>query len=160
MALSVRSKKYDFALLECPPEDHSSHLAVKQLHGDSTRELVGAPLTLCTFQASIQKELQDFRQGINFDLGLMPAYGCTISNQHHHLLYDVRSWAGDSGTAIVMLEGEVIGMHIEAANTLLEQLDRDKEADQQMVDVAESLDAAATSTAQAYIALLCHVFAK
>ena len=51
-------------------------------------------------------------------------------------------------------------MHIEAANTLLEQLDRDKEIDQQMADVAESLAAAAASTSQASIALLCHVFAK
>ena len=91
MALGVRSKKYDYALLECPPEDHSSHLAIKQLRGDSTRKLVGAPLTLCAFQAGIQKELQDVRQGTSFELELMPAYGCNISDQRHHLLYDVRS---------------------------------------------------------------------
>ena len=59
-----------------------------------------------------------------------------------------------------MFEAEVIGMHIEAANTLLEQLERDKEVDEQMADVAESLAAAATRTPQASIALLCHVFAK
>ena len=160
MALGVRSKKYDYALLECPPDDHSSHLAVRQLRGDSTRELVGAPLTLCAFQVGMQKELQDFRQGLNLEIGLMPAFGCKLSDQRHHLLYDVRSWAGDSGTALVMFEGEVVGMHIEVANTFVEKLDREKEIDQQMEDVAESLAAAASSTAQAGIALLCHVFAK
>lgn len=64
---------------------------------------------------------------------------------------------GDSGTGLVFLHGEVVGMHVQVADTLLEQLDRDQLGDQQMADVAESLAAAATSMPQAKVALLCHV---
>ena len=42
----------------------------------------------------------------------------------------------------------------------MQQLDRDQVTDHQMQDVAESLAAAAASTSQAGVALLCHVFAK
>ena len=103
MTVGVRSKMYDYVLLVCSPGGHSSHLAVRQLPRDSTQELVGAPLTLCAFQGGMQKELQDFRQSLRLEIGLMPAFGCKLLKNCHHLLYDVRSWAGDSGTAIVML---------------------------------------------------------
>jgi hypothetical protein len=160
MEIGTRSKKYDYALLHCSVDKHSDHLTVRQIRGNSTDELIGAFLTLCVFQAGMQKELVDSKQDTLLDYGLMPAYGCKLSDKRHHLLYDVRCWAGDSGTAIVLCEGEVVGMHVEVANVLMEQLDRDQVVDQQMQDVAESLAAAATSTPQAGVALLCHVFAK
>lgn len=160
MEIGTRSKKYDYALLHCSVDKHSDHLTVRRFGGNSMDELVGAPLTLCVFQTGLQNELVDFRQNTHLEIGLMPAYGCKLSDKHHHLLYDVRSWAGDSGTAVVLFEGEVVGMHIEVAKVLMEQLDTDQVTDHQMQDVAESLAAAAASTPQAGVALLCHVFAK
>ncbi len=160
MEIGTRSKKYDYALLHCSADKHSDHLTVRQLRGNGTDELIGAFLTLCVFQAGMQKESVDFKQDTLLDYGLMPAYGCKLSAKRHHLLYDVRSWAGDSGTAVVLFEGEVVGMHVGVANALMEQLDRDQVIDHEMQDVAESLAAAAASTPQAGVALLCHVFAK
>ena len=116
MEIGTSSKKYDYALLHCSVDTHSDHLMVRQLQSSSTDELIGALLTLCPFQAGIQNELVDFRQGTHLEIGLMPAYGCKLSNKRHHLLYDVRSWNGDSGAALVLFEGEVVGMHIGVAN--------------------------------------------
>ena len=99
MDIGTRFKKYDYALLHCSVDKHSDHLTVKQLQGNSTDELVGAPLTLCVFQAGIQN---DFRQGTHLEIGLVPAYDCKLSDKQHHLLYDVRSWGGDSGAALVL----------------------------------------------------------
>lgn len=162
MKIGMRCKKYDYALLECNEAEHSDHLSVRHLQRDSTYELTGDLLAVCVFQThfvcKVRDELVDF--GSQLDFGLFPAYGCKLSKHRCHLLYDVRSWAGDSGTGLVFLEGEVVGMHVQVADTLLEQLDRDQLGDQQMADVAESLAAAAASTPQAKVALLCHVFAK
>ena len=145
MEIGTRSKKYDYALLHCSVDKHSDHLTVRQIRGNSTDELIGAFLTLCVFQAGMQKELVDFKQDTLLHYGLMPAYGCKLSDKRHHLLYDVRCWAGDSGTAIVLFEGQVVGLHIEVANALMEQLDKDQLIDHQMQDVAQSLAAAAAS---------------
>lgn len=171
--VTKRSKEYDYALLECDAQLHPDHLTVRtfaHVEGasdatgssgiDEIDALTGAPLVLCAFQIGVQKDLPEFRQGTQIELGLMPAYGCKLSSYRHHLLYDVRSWCGDSGAALVMYEGEVVGMHISAANTLVDQLDRDKTVDEQLTDVAESLAAAASSTPQASVALLCHVFVQ
>ena len=164
MRVTKRSKEYDYAVLECEIERHPDHLRVRTFTGeegsssaeDDLEDLRGAPLVLCAFQSGVQAELPESQQ----DFGLMPAYGCKLSAQRHHLLYDVRSWCGDSGPALVMYEGEVVGMHMNAANTLLEKHDRDKTIDEQLADVAESLAAAASSTAQVSVALLCHVFVQ
>lgn len=164
--VTKRSKEYDYAILECEIELHGDHLMVRTFTGenpsssadDDLEDLTGAPLVLCAFQIGVQDELPEFEQGPQVDFGLMPAYGCKLSAKRHHLLYDVRSWCGDSGAALVMYEGEVVGMHIDAANTLVEKLDRDKSVDEQLADVAESLAAAASSTSQVSVALLCHVF--
>lgn len=162
MKIGMRCKKYDYALLECDEAEHSDHLAVRHLQRDSTYELAGALLTVCVFQThfvyKVQDKLVDF--GSQLDFGLFPAYGCKLSKHRRYLLYDVRNWAGDSGTGLLFLQGEVVGMHVQVADTLLEQLDRDQVVDQQMADVAESLAVATASTPQAQVALLCHVFAK
>lgn len=162
MKIGMRCKKYDYALLECDEAEHSDHLAVRHLQRDSTHEVAGALLAVCVFQTHFAFKVRDtvIDFGSQLDWGLFPAYGCKLSKHHRHLLYDVRSWAGDSGTGLVFLEGKVVGMHVQVADTLLEQLDRDQLGDQQMADVAESLAAAAASTPQAKVALLCHVFVK
>lgn len=160
MEIGTRSKKYDYALLHCSVDKHSDHLNVRRLRGNLMDETMGAPLSLCVFQTGMQNELVHFRQGIHLEIGLMPAYGCRLSDKPHHLLYDVRSWAGDAGTAVVLFDGEVVGMHVEVADALMEQLDRDQLSDHQMQDVAESLAAAAANTPQSGVALLCHVFAE
>ena len=51
-------------------------------------------------------------------------------------------------------------MHLAAANTLVDDLDRAKELDAQMIDVAESIASFAASTAQLGVALLCHAVAE
>lgn len=160
MEIGTCSKKYDYALLHCSVDRHSDHLNVRRLRGNLMAELIGAPLTLFVFQTGMQNELVHFRQGTHLKIGLMPAYGRKLSDKRLHLLYDMRSWAGDSGTAVVLFEGEVVGMHVEVADVLMEQLGRDQLSDHQMQDVAESLAAAAANTPQSGVALLCHVFAK
>lgn len=102
MKIGMRCKKYDYALLECDEAEHSEHLAVRHLQRDSTYELTGALLTICVFQThfvyKVRNKLVDF--GSQLDFGLFPAYGCKLSKNRQHLLYDVKlggrfqDWAG------------------------------------------------------------------
>ena len=170
--IQSRSRTYDYALLECGAACHLEHLVVHRLDGnvhgaaavssasstDSRFFLRGKALTLCAFQIGLREELPEFGEGADIDMGLVPAYGCKLSLHGRHLLYDVNSFPGNSGCAVLLHEGEVVAMHMASANVLMEQLDRDQEVDDQMKDVAESIAVAASSTAQLGVALLCHVF--
>lgn len=125
-------------LLECNPQMHPDHMQVQtftQHDGDSSlfHPLVGAPLVVCVLELSSQ---MNSRMGRKVELSVFPAYGCKLSTSRDHLLYDVRTWCGVLGAAIIMYEGSVVGMHM------------------------RHVPAAAAPSNQASIALLCHVSVK
>ena len=151
-----RNTPYDYALLECGPDVQRDHLVL----ASPSERLMGRALTLCAFQIGLRKDLPDWGKGADVDMGLLQARGCKLSKQKHHLLYDVSSLPGDSGCALVLYDGKVVGMHLAAANTLLDHLDRAKELDAQMNEVAESIASFAANTSQLGIALLCHAFTE
>ena len=151
-----RNTPYDYALLECGADVQRDHLVL----ASPSERLMGRALTLCAFQIGLRKDLPEWGKGADIDLGLLQARGCKLSKQKHHLLYDVSSMPGDSGCALVLYDGKVVGMHLAAANTLVDNLDRAKEIDAQMNEVAESIASFAAGTSQLGIALLCHAFTK
>ena len=46
------------------------------------------------------------------------------SHQNRHILYDCPTFSGDSGSALVMHDGKVIGMHVEGVNEMKERIAR------------------------------------
>ena len=151
-----RNTPYDYALLECGADVQRDHLAL----ASPSERLMGRALTLCAFQIGLRKDLPEWGKGAEIDMGLLQARGCKLSKQKHHLLYDVSSLPGNSGCALVLYDGKVVGMHLAAANTLADNLERAKELDAQMNEVAESIASFAAGTSQLGIALLCHAFTE
>ena len=143
---------YDYALLECGAVVHEKHLVIARFTGDAgaaatdlTEFLRGKALMLCAYQIDLSQGSQEFGS-------------CKLSKNRHHLLYDVRSIGGDSGYALVLYNGKVLGLHQADANTLIDNLDRAKEIDAQMNEVADSIVSFAAGTEQWGVALLCHAF--
>ena len=151
-----RNTPYNYALLECGADVQRDHLVL----ASPSERLMGRALTLCAFQIGLRKNWPEWGKDADIDMGLLQARGCKLSKQKHHLLYYVSSLPGDSGCALVLYDGKVVGMHLAAANTLVDNLDRAKELDAQMNEVAESIASFAASTSQLGIFLLCHAFTK
>ena len=106
-------------------------------------------MTLCAL------EMPESGKGTDIDMGLLSAFGCKLSKHKHHLLYDVNSIVDKFGYALVLFEGEVVGIHLAMANTLVDDLER--ELDAQMDELADSIASAADNTAQLGVACLCEV---
>ena len=115
-----------------------------------TTAFVGKALTVCAL------ELPESGKSTGIDMGLLSAFGCKLSKHKHHLLYDVNGIVDEFGFALVLFEGKPVGMHLAMANTLIDHLER--ELDAQMDEVAESIASAADHPAQLGVALLCHMF--
>ena len=105
----------------------------------------GRALTLYTL--SLRKDLPEWGKGADIDMGLLQARGRTLSKQKQHLLYDdVSGLLGDAESAVVLFDDKVVRMHPPPANTLVDDLER--ELDAQMDEVAGSIASAANNPAQ------------
>ena len=154
--IRARNTPYDYALLACGAEDQQDHLVVAR----PTEFLMGRALTLCAFRIGLRKDLPEWGEGADIDMGLVQARDCKLSMQKHHLLYDVSCLPGNSGCALVLYNSKVVGMHLDSANSFVDNLDRAKDLDAQMNEVAESIASFNASTALLVVALLCHVFTE
>jgi hypothetical protein len=61
-------------------------------------------------------------------------------SQRRHLYYSCPIFAGDSGAALVIKDGCLVGMHLETINALCEQIDRKKLIKDHFSNVEESLE--------------------
>jgi hypothetical protein len=98
--------------------------------------LAGDTLALCAFQLAIQEDLPEF----SCSLGVMSAGGVKLSTNSRHLLYSCTTWAGDSGAALLLQDGQLVGIHVEFVNALRENLQRKAAVDDRLTDVEDSLD--------------------
>ena len=103
-----------------------------------------ASLALCTFQLAIQEDLPDFGIG----LGVMTASAVRLSPNLRHVLYSCTTYAGDSGAALLLRDGQLVGIHLEFVNALRESLDRKTSIDSRLSDVEESLAALVAGAGQ------------
>jgi len=142
----------DYAVLSTDAH-FSKHLP---LYRGPSGSLVGRQLALCAFQLGIHQELHEWSSS---SVGVMPATGVKLSRQEHHLMYSSDTWPGDSGGALVMHNGELVGLHLMGVNALKEKLERLQDLEERVTAVEESLESAARSVASGCIALLASVFA-
>lgn len=95
-------------LLECNPHMHPDQSFIYE--GSSLfHPLVGAPLVVAVPELASPVNSP---MGSKVELSVFPAYGCKLSTSRDQTMYDVRTWCGVSGAAILMYEGSVVGMHI------------------------------------------------
>ena len=134
-----RSRKDDYALLQCGAAIQQEHLVAFRVQGggdaaalsiDPTEFLSGKALTRCFYKKSPHKESAELGEGTDVNMGLLPAFGGKVSKHKHLLLYEARGFCGATGcAALLSYEGEVVGMHLAVAGS-----------------------------SQLRVALLCHVF--
>ena len=104
----------------------------------------GTTLALCAFQTAIQEHAPEF----GCRMGVMPATAVRVSPHGRHLLYACTTYAGDSGGALLMHDGQLVGIHLDFVNALREHLSRQGSVAERLTDAEESLDALMTGAGQ------------
>lgn len=119
----------------------------------------GAALALCAFPWAIQEDLLD--EQFSSGLGVMSANGVRLSPHARHLLYSCITYAGDSGGALLLQDGELVGVHLDFANALREALARRASVDVRLSGVEGSLAALVAGAGQGTcVALLASEFER
>ena len=113
--------------------------------GPPARIAGSAALALCTFHMAIQEGLPE-RFGMG--LGVMTASALRLSPNMRHVLYSCTTYAGDSGAALLLRDGQLVGIHLVFVNALRESLDRKTSMDSRLSDVEESLAALVVGAGQ------------
>ena len=112
-----RVKQLDYAKLSCEVK----HDFLESYEGDPA-SLIRAQLALCTFSVGTAEDSDDDELAENFadGIGVMPASGVKLSKDNRFLVYTSTMWAGDSGGALVMHDGKLVGLHLDGVNHLKE----------------------------------------
>ena len=149
VTLAKRRAELDFAILEAA-EDHPFTALT-----DSSN-LRGTQLVLASFRIGIAEYAPMFDRR----LGFCPASGVTTSPHGHHLFYICTTFAGDSGAALLLKDGKLVGIHLEIANAARERLERMKtDLSGRLGQVEESLDALVSGGfGQGAVAILGNAF--
>ena len=77
------------------------------------------PVFLAAYQIGIQERLDEYEMGV--PLGITS--GTIVRRGNRHVVHSCASFKGDSGGAIVISNGKVIGLHMAAVNETKELLD-------------------------------------
>lgn len=150
----VKNTELDYAVLSATGDMLFS--TYPPLYGGPSSSLVGKQLAMCAFQLGVRDELSQWSSS---SVGVMPATGVKLSRHEHHLLYTADTWPGDSGGALVVYSGELVGLHMCGVNALKEKFQQMRSLDERVTAVEESLESAARSVASGCIALLANAFA-
>ena len=130
--LAKHKRELGLAILEAA-KDHSFIASTDSSNLRGTDNLV-----LASFQIGIAEYALTFERR----LGFCPASDVTISPHGQHLLYICTAFAGDSGAALLLKDGELVGLHMDFANAARERLERMKiELKGGLGEVEESIDA-------------------
>ena len=92
---------------------------------------------------------------IFFSLGVMSATVTRLSA--NHIVFQSASFSGDSGSALSLMGGNVIGLHVAGVNEAKELL-RLAEANDRFNAVEASIDSLIRTTGHGCVGLLAHVF--
>lgn len=151
MVVSARDTEMGYAILQSST-DH----AYLPVYADPPEQLAGTDLVLAGYRIGIEEYAPMFSK----KLGFTKANAVTLSN-HNHLLFQCTPFAGDSGAALILKDGCLVGIHQEAVNALRERMQHAKVVKDRLSEVEQSIDALVSGgTSQGCCALLSSVFAK
>ena len=112
--------KLDKHLDYCILEIIGDHTFTEWLETDVSPNLtLTTPVFLAAYQIGIQERLDEYEMGVT--LGITS--GTIVRRGNRHVVHSCASFKGDSGGAIVISNGKVIGLHIAAVNEAKELLD-------------------------------------
>ena len=149
LKVDLIDRENDFIIFAIQGKDAPQHLEPAPVRLDPGGECI-----LVAYQLGIHDELKEL--GKEPSVGVFP--GAITKAHERHFVYNAPSFAGDSGGAIILQEGQAIGMHIMTVNQALElqrfkSLDEDKATTsdivQHIVTLNTRLEAAERATVEA-----------
>jgi hypothetical protein len=149
MTVVTLGKGFDYAILESEKE-HETHL---EMYNGHFEKLTGTQLVLCSFLLAIKEELSEF----SLNLKVMTVNVMGLSHHKHHILYGTTAFPGDSGGAIVVWDGKLVGIHLDSVNALQEKYERKGDVTKRMRVVEDSLENLACSVSEGFVGLLACV---
>ena len=152
ISVCFQDEQQDFAILRCGKGKHA-HLAL--LDTSASPPECGVNFLLAAYQIGITEELGD---DFETTFGLMQ--GCVTKTSKNHMVYQSTTFAGDSGAALTLVNGNVIGIHVEGVNQAKERLRKKSDVNERLTEVENSVDGLIKGTAQGCIGLLAHVVLK
>ena len=112
--------KLDEHLDYCILEIIGDHTFTEWLETDVSPNLkLTTPVFLASYQIGIQKQLDDYNMGVS--LGI--ANGIILRRSNRHMVHSCAAFKGDSGGAIVISNGKVIGLHVASVTEAQHMLD-------------------------------------
>ncbi|GMF11917.1 unnamed protein product [Phytophthora lilii] len=109
--------------------------------------------------ASFRLGITEHRAPYPGKLGFAPATCIAISPHRSHILYSCPIYAGDSGAALILKDGFLVGLHLETINALREKMDRKKVTKARLNAAEKSLEHIVRSgLTQGCSGLLAHAF--
>ena len=136
LKVDLIDRENDFIIFAIQGKDAPQHLEPAPVRLDPGGECI-----LVAYQLGIHDELKEL--GKEPSVGVFP--GAITKAHERHFVYNAPSFAGDSGGAIILREGQVIGMHIMTVNQALElqrlkSLDEDKATTSDIVQHVDSVE--------------------
>jgi len=90
---------------------------------------------LAAYQIGLNQDLKTF----NLETGLGFSPGHIVKKGHRHFLHSCPAFKGDSGGAIVICGGQVVGIHLESVNEFRKTLDMTSSELESVADSVEDL---------------------
>lgn len=122
---------------------------------DSTPTL-GTQFIVAGYNLGISEEL--VVDAFTLDVGIMQ--GTVVKVSRNHFLYQSMTFGGDSGSALTLVGGNVIGIHLAGINEARERIDRLSTIKERLNEVEHSVDSLIKGTAQGCLGLLAGVIMK
>ncbi|GLD95849.1 hypothetical protein PINS_up004527 [Pythium insidiosum] len=149
----ARNAELDFAILK----SSKPRSFIAPWNGDTEDLESRCDLVLASFRLGFN--VDEYQEPYKGKLGFAPAACIAISSHKRHIVFSCPTYAGDSGAALIVKDGCLVGIHQETINALREEIDRKKLVKDRLNDVEESLDNIARSgLAQGCLGLLVHEF--
>jgi hypothetical protein len=113
---------------------------------------LGSQFIVASYNIGIMEELVEFK------LSLGVAQGNVVKVSDNHFVYQSMTHGGDSGAALTLNGGKVIGMHLSGVNEARERLQMNEpSADERIREVESSIDGLIQGTSHGCVGLLSHV---
>lgn len=150
-----RCSASDFALLQAIHEQPACLAPYTGL----TEHLLARNVALCCYQLEIAPELEP-TFGTEPSLGTMRGTVVKLSPHQNHLIVQSDSWPGDSGAAVIVSDGQLVGILTEGVNSLRDKIERLSTVEERLNEVELSVAQAARSVASGCIVLSHKVFVE
>jgi len=76
-----------------------------------------------------------------------------LSTHDDFLIYSGSTWEGDSGSAVLLLDGVVVGVHVMGVNQIRDRISRKASMEERLNEVEQSVDSITKCTSSGALAV-------